>query len=175
MWALSVLQQLIPFCIMHTDDWVASFDRMTHAANCHDPNSDFRATPAYLAACRAKLEPLYIPTRDRLRQSGNLDSRALTRWEAFAAAVGISESMLLEKWKRENQCCYPGCTLRDTKTALGDLKKCARCKSVNYHGKSCQRAYVVLRHSVSTLFCSVLTIVHRDWKRHKMHCNGVAK
>ena len=154
---------------MHIDDWIQSFDTMTHAANCHDLDSAFHATPAYLAACCTKLEPLYIPTRDRLRQSGNPDSTALTKWEKFAAAIGISESMLLEKWKHENQCCYPGCTLRDRKKAPGDLKKCARCKLVNYHGKSCQRAYV---HSCQ--FFSVLIIVHRDWKHHKMHCNEVA-
>jgi hypothetical protein len=145
--ALFVFPRLNHFCMMHVDDWINSFDRMTHSANCRNLNCDFRATPAYLVACRTKLEPLYIPTRDRLKQSNDMNSKALTTWEEFAVAVGISESMLFEKWKRENQCCYPGCTMRDTQTAPGDMKQCAGCKSVYYHGKSCQRAYVVLEHN----------------------------
>jgi len=142
-----------------SNDWIKFFYRMTHAIECVNPECEFRATPAYLSACRTRLEPLYVPTRIALATMGSgtradASTPALHHWEQFAAALGVSETMLLKKWKCEGQCCYPGCTMRacdaSTNTKLSaHMKRCGQCKSVWYHGISCQKA---------------------DWKRHKNHC-----
>jgi hypothetical protein len=125
------------------DEWTHFFEKLIHATDtvCSDPACAYQAQPAYLKACRANMEHLYIPTRDKLRmQTQPIESQQLQLWEQFAAALGISEEELLNKWMRERKCCYPSCTMRSTGKA-SKMGKCSHCQTVYYHDRFCQKAY----------------------------------
>ena len=109
---------------------------------------------------------LYTRIRDNLNKIGIIDSKALATWHWFADCVSAPISLLLAKRIREVQCCNPRCSNRATKNRHAKLLKCARCQSVYYHGKTCQRKYVVS----SCFLLRVWTTLVRDWTQHKRQC-----
>ncbi|KIM83471.1 hypothetical protein PILCRDRAFT_425321 [Piloderma croceum F 1598] len=141
----------------NSNDWIYFFERLIHATDlaCNSPGCVYKALPDFIGACQKKLEYPYIPIRDRLRGE-DWCSAELQLWEEFAAAVGVSEEKLLEKWEREGKCCFPCCAKRAGGKAEKNkmVKRCSGCLEVRYHDRTCQKA---------------------DWNRHRSICKLKAR
>ena len=128
--------------MQYLGNWMHFLSAISHTATCKKPQCAMRPTPAYLSACRARMEPIYLMTLGELKQISPTGSPFIESWEKFGTALGLSEVMLLAKWKSEQECCYPMCKRRSDKKSSSKMNACAACKSVYYHDRSCQKAYV---------------------------------
>lgn len=109
-----------------------------------NPDCDERVSPSFMIGCQSKLEMLYIPTRDILRNNGGAKSEAFKVWNRFADCVGVSESLLIAKWIREVQCCNPHCIMRGAKAKAADFDEVRWLPIRFLPGRSCQKAYVFI-------------------------------